>query len=93
MIIDKAQNVPWQMIIFLILPFNFHYCTLYPSYSLLCLWLSLLSSLILPCIGKPPILNIPVNWELSTLTGAQITTTLKNKAPTAIPSKLLPTLD
>ena len=41
MIIDKAQNVPWQMIIFLILPFNFHYCTLYPSYSLLSLSLAL----------------------------------------------------
>lgn len=96
MIIDKAQNVSWQMIISLILPFNFHYRTLCPSYSLfslLCLWLFLLSYLILPCIGKPPILNFPLNWELSTLTAAQITTTLKNKAPTSIPSKLLPTLD
>ena len=44
-------------------------------------------------IGKPPILNFPLNWELSTLTGVQITTTLKNKAPSSIPSKLIPTFD
>ena len=64
MLTDKVQNVSWQMIIFLILPFNFHYCTLCPSYSLfslLCLWFSLLTSLILPCIVKSPTLCNPMN--------------------------------
>lgn len=66
LIIDKAQNESWQMIIFLILPFltftTVHYvlltlCSLFSvsgSFSLV--------TLILPCIGKPPILNYPLNW-------------------------------